>query len=650
MAPLNAVETAALADELLGNDPSVRALAARIAEQAAGNPFFVEEMVRDLAERGVLDGDGGAYLSGDDAADIGVPDTLQAAIAARVDRLSRPAKQFLYAAAVIGARFRLDLLAALLDDAAGSGAIAELLQAELIDRVTLTRRTEYVFRHPLIRAVAYESQLKSGRAKLHRRLAVAIEQEEPGSADENAALIAEHLEAAGDLRAAFDWHMRAGGWSVIRDVRAARTSWQRARHVADRLPTGTPDRTSMQIVPRTLLCGTVWRAGGTVADTGFDELRVLCTAADDKVSLAIAMAGYIMALTFYNRFSEAAQVASELSDLLESIADPTLTVALLFASIYAKCEAGEMIEALRLADRVVDLADGDPTKGNLILGSPLSTAIAMRGHVKMCLGMQDWLDDAAHSIAMAAPLDPTSYVFALLWKYVASIPFGALPPDATAMRETAEALRIAEQTSDDFILGMGRLSRGLTLVCHDGPQRSAGLDLFTQARDAAVADRFSLSALSIVDPEFAMEKSRAGDLDGAIETARAVVDNAHASGDMIWRGRASAVAVEVLVRRGSTNDQHEAQTVIDRLAAIPTDPGFVLHELPLLRSRALLAQARGDEDSCRDFMENYRAKAAAVGFKALVDTAGVTVNASPTAAPPPRHSEIHSSRTTLTNP
>ena len=203
-------------------------------------------------------------------------------------------------------------------------------------------------------------------------------------------------------------------------------------------------------------------------------------------------------------------MASEHSELLESIGDPTLTVALLFAAIYAKCEAGEMIEALRLADRLIDLADGDPTKGNLILGSPLSTAIAMRSHARMCLGIQGWQDDAATSIAMADPLDPTSYVFALLWKYVAAIPFGALLPDATAMRETAEALRIAERSSDDFILGMGRLSRGLALVSRDGPQREAGLDLFTQAREAAITERFSLSALTIVDPEFAMEKARSG--------------------------------------------------------------------------------------------------------------------------------------------
>ncbi|MGH3970430.1 MAG: cyclase, partial [Mycobacterium sp.] len=212
-----------------------------------------------------------------------------------------------------------------------------------------------------------------------------------------------------------------------------------------------------------------------------------------------------------------------------------------------------------------------------------------------------------------------------LWKYVVSIPLGALPADATAMRETAEALRIAESSSDDFILYMGRLSRGLVLVSRDGPEREAGLDLFAQARNAAVTAHFSLSALTIVDPEFAMEKARSGDLDGAIEMVRAVVDGAYESGDMIWRGRATEVLVQLLIRRGTVGDQHEAQAAIDRLSLVSTDPGFVLHELPLLRSRALLALARADENSYRNFLEQHRAKAAAAGFDALMATADSTV-------------------------
>ena len=77
--------------------------------------------------------------------------------------------------------------------------------------------------------------------RLHRRLAAAIEQD-----DQNAALIAEHLEAAGDLRSAYEWHMPAGGWSTNRDNAAAQLSWERARQVADALPP-TP-RTSWRCV------------------------------------------------------------------------------------------------------------------------------------------------------------------------------------------------------------------------------------------------------------------------------------------------------------------------------------------------------------------------------------------------------------------
>ena len=139
-------------------------------------------------------------------AEVSVPATL-AGDHRRTHRSARPeAKRTLSAAAVIGSRFGFDLLTSL----GVEPVVADLVAAQLIDQVRFTRQPEYVFHHPLIRAVAYESQLKSDRAELHRRLAAAIEQRDPASADENAALIAEHLEAAGDLRAAYGWHMRAG--------------------------------------------------------------------------------------------------------------------------------------------------------------------------------------------------------------------------------------------------------------------------------------------------------------------------------------------------------------------------------------------------------------------------------------------------------
>jgi class 3 adenylate cyclase len=87
LGPLSDPETAALASGLLGPDPSVGVLGQKIAERAAGNPFFAEEIVRDLAERGVLRGDRSTYVSTTDVAEVSMPVTVQATIAARIDRL-----------------------------------------------------------------------------------------------------------------------------------------------------------------------------------------------------------------------------------------------------------------------------------------------------------------------------------------------------------------------------------------------------------------------------------------------------------------------------------------------------------------------------------------------------------------------------------
>ena len=235
----------------------------------------------------------------------------------------------LSAAAVIGSRFSLDLL----DNAGRSNlSVDDLVAAQLIDQVSFTRQPEYVFHHPLIRTVAYESQLKSDRAELHRRLAAAIESRDPAAAEENAALIAEHLEAAGDLHAAYGWHMRAATWATNRDIAAARLSWERAQKIADALPADDPNRAAMRIAPRTMLCGIAWRVHVNVAGDRFEELRELCTAAGDKASLAIGMAGLVMDHAYQDRMREASQLASEAMALIESIGDPTLTVGLSFAA------------------------------------------------------------------------------------------------------------------------------------------------------------------------------------------------------------------------------------------------------------------------------------------------------------------------------
>jgi adenylate cyclase len=611
LAPLDISETTALVTQLLGTDPSVAGLTLQVAERAAGNPFFVEEIVRDLCDRGVLAGERGAHVNAGGSTDVTVPATLQAAIAARIDRLDSAAKQTLYAAAVIGFRFRADLLATLAD----CTTLAGLAQSELVDQVMFTPVEEYAFHQPLIRSVAYRSQLKAGRAALHRRVAAAIAERDPALAEENAALIAEHLELAGDLQEAFGWHMRAATWLTRRDVHAARTAWQRARHVADQLPGDAIGRAAMRISPRSLLCVTAWRVGGSVDDTGFDELHQLATAAGDKASLAIGITGQVSALVVYGRYQEACRLVPELLNLGDSVGNSTLTNALLMAALTARFGTGELTEVMRLSRRISDDSDADPRRGNFLIDSPLTVALMMRAAAGMCKGIPGWRAEVDRAVPMCAELEPGIRAALMLYVYAIGVANGLLLPDAAMLRESAEALRVAEERGDEFALALARFLGGLILAQCDGPRRAEGFELLAQSRETALRDRVNQAALQQLKVERAKEEARTGDLDAAVARLRAVVEEQFRSDAVMFLGAGVTAFVEALLRRGGDADVSEAAAAIEQLGAVPTEPDFVLFDVALLRLRALLARSRGDEDSYRDFAGRYQAAAASYGFE-----------------------------------
>jgi hypothetical protein len=612
LAPLGDSDTTVLIGELLGSDPSVLELAEIIADRAAGNPFFAEEMVRELVQRGVLTGEHGQYLCHTNAADVAVPATVQAAIEARIDRLTNPAKQTLNAASVIGARFGTGVLTALGIDA----MVDELLGAELIDQVRFTPTAEYAFRHPLIRAVAYESQLKSDRAEWHRRVAAAIEARDHAAADENAALIAEHLEASGDLHAAYQWQMRAATWATYRDITAARQSWERARAIADALPAHDPDRTAMRIAPRTMLCGIAWRVQVNVAGDRFEELRELCTAAGDTASLAMAMAGLVIDHGFGGRIREASQLASEAWTLIESIGDATLTVALSFPVIYAKAHAGEWRAVLEWSQRTIDLAGGDPAKGNFMMGSPLALAYTTRALGRYCLGRLGWLDDLRHGLAMARSADPLSYALVVGYVYLPGTPLGALAADDAALREIEDAQRIAERSSDDMAVVFAGAIPGLALVHRNtDAELDRGRKLLAEVSDVILRRGHNLSELRLINVYLARDRARRGERDEAIPLMVAAVDELIREGQLLsWGIPATGVLVETLLDRGAEADVAEAEAAIERLAAAPGGDGLAIRDIWLLRLRALLARARGDEIAYQDLAGRYLEMAKSLGL------------------------------------
>lgn len=158
-------------------------------------------------------------------------------------------------------------------------------------------------------------------------------------------------------------------------------------------------------------------------------------------------------------------------------------------------------------------------------------------------------------------------------------------------------MQLAEHSGDDFQVDGARVSRGLVLINQGGSQRPAGFALLAQYREAHLRHGYAKNVARTADTEIAKEKARTGDVDGAIQLACAVVDYTFDAGDALSLGEATRTLVEALLQRGTSADLNEAQAAIDRLAAEPTCPGFVLFEVPLLR---LAGPAGAGSRRCRD--------------------------------------------------
>jgi class 3 adenylate cyclase len=212
LAPLGEEASRELLRDLLGSDHSLGGLADHIRERSGGNPFFAEELVQALAASGNLVGERGAYRLTAPIDAVALPATVQALLAARIDRLGEPAKHLLQAAAVIGKQFDEPLLrevSGLVDDHDLGPALGGLQEQEFLRLVTSSPRLEYAFKHPLIRDVAYRSQLGERRARLHAAVATALEKLRSDRLGEYASLIAHHWEASGMRFEAARWKRRA---------------------------------------------------------------------------------------------------------------------------------------------------------------------------------------------------------------------------------------------------------------------------------------------------------------------------------------------------------------------------------------------------------------------------------------------------------
>ena len=147
-------------------------------------------------------------------------------------------------------------------------------------------------------------------------------------------------------------------------------------------------------------------------------------------------------------------------------------------------------------------------------------------------------------------------------------------------------------------------------------ERERGQTLLTEVSDVFLRRGHNLGELPIVNVFLARERARRGDRDDAIPLMCAAVDHLFREGRLlVWGVTATGVLVETLLERGADGDVAEAEAAIARFATAPADEGLVIRDIWLLRLRALLARAHGDDAAYRDLRDRYRDMATSLGFE-----------------------------------
>ncbi len=592
LVPLGLEAIRQLLEGLLGHDISVVQLAARIMRWSGGNPFYTEEIVRELVEAGSLTGTPGAYRLQRDIDALPVPADVRSVLAARIDRLGEGEKHVLQAASVIGKKFSAPLLERVLgtinsqspEASAPGEALHALIEAEFIYEEALYPVAEYAFKHPLTQEVALGSQLLEHRRRTHAAVADAWAALYAGALDEHAALLAHHYEQARDPAAA-QWHERAAKWVGLKDIPAALYHCERVRDLVRDAAQADGDALMISACSQALMYA--WRAGGSNAEwrTLFEEGCAAAERAGDLPGLVMLNSGFGAGVgfnhgngpDFVHYTGEAVRIADRGDDRALRLASRTrLAVAHLYC--------GQLADAARVADEAIALAGGDPHCGAQFIGySPLLGAGYVRARANFYRG--DPVTSLQEFSLLRELASASGYPEQFSWISAVEVELMAALGRPTGISKLAQqAVQFAEP------LGVGNQLTAAPAPCHVLECEGAWRSLLAAAQEAlqTIQER---GAMRIMQPHF-MAFAATAELElGNPAAARAAAQNGVdciRSFRSAWHPRSYAVLARAQLALNEPSADIAA--TLDEYAALLASTGFHLHEGELHELRAQLAK------------------------------------------------------------
>jgi adenylate cyclase len=403
--------------------------------------------------------------------------------------------------------------------------------------------------------------------------------------------------------------MRAAGWLQSRDMVAARTSWERARRIADRLPDTHEQIAALRAAPRTMLTWTEWLIGcDPGAETCYAELRALSTESGDVVSLAIGIAGRMTALcTNYSRPQEAAVLAADLVGMIDHVdTDAMGKVDLLFTVMWAQFLACDYSGALRTADRIRIVAGTE-------VNSSVARANAVAGVSKLVIGdHEQGRRELRIGLEQARQLDPVTYA-ALMALNCGLTAVGLEAADNEMLNDARETLRRAEAFGDNFGLACALWACGTVLLRIDRRPVATAIELLERARSIMSKHRTCTVGLAPVEADLAVLAARTGHSDDAIRSMREVIRNQIEDSNATFLGVTTAALVQLLVDRGGTDEIVEATAAVQVVEAAAAQFSIPALEVCATYCRFVLAAAGGDAAAYANAVDRYRAVMRRVG-------------------------------------
>ncbi|HUA35506.1 MAG TPA: AAA family ATPase [Candidatus Binataceae bacterium] len=598
--PLGKESAEEMLSALLGDGTELAPLKRLIVEKTEGNPFFMEETVQVLFDENALVRDGGAVKLTRSLAALKIPPTVQAILAARIDRLPQDAKDLLQTLAVIGREFPLSLIRAVVsipDDEIRR--LLDVLQVgEFIYEQPAIGDSEYTFKHALTQEVSYNSLLMERRRQLHGRIGAALERLYANSIDDYLDELAHHYSRSGNSAKALDYLESAGLRAVGRLAYGEATRNLTAALELLELTPSSPERDRREFALQTNLGPALMAAKGWAApETERAYLRaerLAETGATPEQQFAL-LVGLFGLLYVGGNLSEARERQKPIWDFVDRHPDPVFLLEAIHHDWSVALSAGELEASQRHVERGLALFESKLRSAVVPLYSAHHPAVCAHGWEAQLSWLRGRPDAARRCADRAALLanelgDAMSAAFAL---YLKALVHRMMLEPELALEIAAAAINTAEDVGFLYVVRHARVVKGWALT--ELGRAEEGVALIREETDVLAANReelfLTLSLATLADACL-----RAGRIEDGLTAIGDALDLVHRSGECFWESEINRIRGQLLLGQ-NPSDPALARASVEHAIKKARQQGAKSLELRATASlaRMLMSTDRRDE-------------------------------------------------------